>query len=125
MAERFRGGLSAWMRDREQPFAVQHGDYRLDNMLFGTAEGGYPLAIVDWQTVVWGPPLADASYFLGAGLVPHTRRQEERALLRLYYDALRARGIDGFSWDRCWKQPPLCVQRIPDGGGGLDDGGAN
>ena len=83
---------------------MQHGDYRLDNMLFGTAEGGYPLAVVDWQTVVWGPPLADASYFLGAGLTPDDRRQHERALLRLYYDAVCARGISGFSWERCWKE---------------------
>jgi hypothetical protein len=104
VAEQLRSGLGAWMRHREQPFAVQHGDYRLDNMLFGTRDGGYPLAVVDWQTVVWGPPLADASYFLGAGLLPDQRRQHERALLRLYYDALRARGIDGFSWERCWNE---------------------
>lgn len=102
VAERFMVGLGPWLRDREPPFVVQHGDYRLDNMLFGTADGGSPLAVVDWQTVVWGPPLADASYFLGAGLVPDDRRQHERALLRLYYDALRARGVDGFSWERCW-----------------------
>jgi len=91
------------MHSREQPFTVQHADYRLDNMLFGTTEGGYPLAVVDWQTVVWGPPLADASYFLGAGLMPDDRRRHERPLLRLYYDALRARGVDGFSWERCWR----------------------
>ena len=71
-------------------------------MLFRTADEGDPLAVVDWQTVVWGPPLADASYFLGAGLVPAERRQHERPLLRLYYDALRAQGVEGLSWDRCW-----------------------
>ena len=104
VAERLRSGLGAWMRNRRPPFAVQHGDYRLDNMLFGTADGGYPLAVVDWQTVVWGPPLADASYFLGAGLSPDERRHHERALLRLYYDALCARGVDGYSWERCWNE---------------------
>ena len=92
------------MHGHERPFVVQHADYRLDNMLFGTAEGGYPLAVVDWQTVVLGPPLSDASYFLGAGLLPDNRREHERALLRLYYDALRARGVEGFSWDECWRQ---------------------
>src|SRR5262245_55558974 len=60
MAERFVASLGGWLRHREPPFVVQHGDYRLDNMLFGTSAGGYPLAVVDWQTVVWGPPLADA-----------------------------------------------------------------
>jgi ecdysteroid kinase len=103
VAERLMGSLGAWLRQREPPFVVQHGDYRLDNMLFGTGAGGYPLAVVDWQTVVLGPPLADASYFLGAGLLPDARRQHEHALLRLYYDMLRARGVEGFSWDRCWR----------------------
>jgi hypothetical protein len=103
IAEHFPPSLDTWLRQREAPFVVQHGDYRLDNMLFGTEEGGYPLAVVDWQTVVLGPPLADASYFLGAGLLPEDRRQHEKALLRVYYDALVAGGIDGFSWDRCWR----------------------
>jgi Ecdysteroid kinase-like family len=102
VAERLMANLGRWMHTREPPFTVQHGDYRVDNMLFGTPEGGYPLAVVDWQTVVWGPPLADASYFLGAGLLPPERRQHERALLKLYHDALRARGVDGYSWERCW-----------------------
>jgi len=102
ITERLLSGLVPWMRDREPPFVVQHGDYRLDNMLFRTADDSDPLAVVDWQTVVWGPPLADASYFLGAGLVPEERRKHERALLRLYYDALRARGVEGLSWERCW-----------------------
>jgi aminoglycoside phosphotransferase (APT) family kinase protein len=103
MGERFMGSVGTWLRGREPPFVVQHGDYRLDNMLFGTTAGGYPLAVVDWQTVVWGPPLADASYFLGAGLLPDLRRQHERSLLRIYYDALIAHGVEGFSWDRCWR----------------------
>jgi len=103
IAEHLSTSLGVWLQQREAPFVVQHGDYRLDNMLFGTSEGGYPLAVVDWQTVVWGPPLADASYFLGAGLLPEDRRQHEKVLLRVYYDALVAQGVDGFAWDRCWR----------------------
>jgi len=38
-----------------RPWTVQHADYRLDNLLFGTAAGGVPLAVVDWQTVTLGP----------------------------------------------------------------------
>src|SRR5262249_41502040 len=68
----------------------------------GTAAGGYPLAVVDWQTVVWGPPVFDASYFLGAGLDDGDRRRHERDLLRLYHDALLAHGVGGYGWDDCW-----------------------
>jgi ecdysteroid kinase len=100
LAERLMAGIGRWLRDRPGPRAVQHGDYRLDNMLFGIPEGGPPLAVVDWQTVVWGPPVVDASYFLGAGLVPADRRATERALLAEYHRAL---GERGYSLDDCWR----------------------
>lgn len=104
IAERMIERLGAWLGNRPGPFAVQHGDYRLDNMLFGTADGGPPLAVVDWQTVVYGPPLVDASYFLGAGLLPDDRRRHERALLKLYHGGLRARGVTGLDWNACWRE---------------------
>jgi Ecdysteroid kinase-like family len=102
LAELLMRNIARFVRERPGPRAVQHGDYRLDNMLFGTAAGGAPLAVVDWQTVVWGPPVFDASYFLGAGLQVDDRRRHERDLLRLYHDALVARGVSGYSWDDCW-----------------------
>ena len=95
--------IGRFIRDRPGPRAVQHGDYRLDNMLFGTSEGGYPLAVVDWQTVVWGPPAFDASYFLGAGLSVDDRRKAERELLRRYHEGLRAGGITDYGWDDLWR----------------------
>lgn len=99
LAERLFARIGRFLRDRPGPRAVQHGDYRLDNMLFGTPEGGYPLAVVDWQTVVWGPPAFDASYFLGAGLRPDERRAHENALLRRYHDGLLAGGVRDYAWD--------------------------
>jgi hypothetical protein len=103
VAERLMTGLGRWLGDREPPFVIQHGDYRVDNMLFGTAAGGHPLTVVDWQTAVWGAPLADVSYFLGASLPTEVRRVHERALVRAYYDAIRAGGAGGLAWDRCWR----------------------
>ena len=103
LAELLMERIGRFVRDRPGPRAVQHGDYRLDNMLFGTAEGGHPLAVVDWQTVVWGPPAFDASYFLGAGLQVADRRRHERNLLRGYHDALRAAGVTGYAWDDLWR----------------------
>jgi hypothetical protein len=101
LGERLMPKIEAWMTEHPQPWTVQHGDYRLDNMLFG-GPGSRPLAVVDWQTATYGPPLADASYFLGAGLVEQDRRTNERELLREYYQALMAAGIEGYSWQRCW-----------------------
>jgi hypothetical protein len=65
-----------------------HGDYRLDNMLFGTTEADRALTVVDWQTVSWGPALTDLSYFLGCALRTQDRREHYDALLRAYHEAL-------------------------------------
>jgi hypothetical protein len=102
LGERLMPKIEAWMTDHPQPWTVQHGDYRLDNMLFGGPGSRRPLAVVDWQTAIHGPPLTDASYFLGAGLVEKDRRAHERDLLREYYQALTSSGVDGYSWQRCW-----------------------
>ncbi len=67
-----------------------HGDYRLDNMLFGTAGADRALTVVDWQTVSWGPALTDLAYFLGCALPTQDRREHYDALLRAYHDALGA-----------------------------------
>jgi hypothetical protein len=102
LGERLMPKIEAWMTDQPQPWTVQHGDYRLDNMLFGGPGSHRPLAVVDWQTAAYGPPLADACYFLGGGLVEKDRRAHERGLLREYHQALAAAGIEGYSWERCW-----------------------
>lgn len=102
LAERLGGVLVPWIERRTDPLTVTHGDYRLDNMMFGTAEGGYPLAVVDWQTPGEGPGAADLSYFLGAGLSIPNRRAHERELVGTYHAELVRRGVGGWSFDDCW-----------------------
>lgn len=65
-----------------------HGDYRLDNMLFGAAGADRALTVVDWQTVSWGPAFTDLAYFLGCALPAQDRRAHHDALLRAYRAAL-------------------------------------
>jgi hypothetical protein len=102
LSRRLIESLGHLMEQRVGPTTVTHGDYRLDNMLFGTAEGGPPLAVVDWQTATTGPALADASYFLGAGLQIDDRRAHEEALIRDYHRGLLAAGVEGYDWNTCW-----------------------
>ena len=68
-----------------------HGDYRLDNMLFGEADADRPLTVVDWQTVTWGPAMTDVAYFLG---LRAARRRAPRQLRRL------AAGVPRRAWGR-------------------------
>lgn len=101
LGEAFGASISDWRRSWTPPCCVTHGDYRLDNMMFGTEKGGYPLTTVDWQTVGHGPGILDAAYFIGNGLCVPDRRAHEMDLLKRYHDALSARGVDGYEWRQC------------------------
>ena len=74
LCERFVARLDAWLADRRGPQGLVHGDFRLDNLLFGAPGGATPLTVVDWQTVGWGGAMTDAAYFLGGGLQVDERR---------------------------------------------------
>jgi hypothetical protein len=104
LVERFAPRVDGWLADRRKPFSIAHGDYRLDNLLFGVPDSPKPLTVVDWQTVSWGPPLLDAAYFLGSGLAVEDRREHERALVREYHERLLALGVEGFGWEACWEE---------------------
>lgn len=74
--------------ERGRVQGLVHGDYRLDNMLFGIEGADRALTVVDWQTVSWGPAPTDLAYFLGCALSTEDRRQHYDALLRAYHEAL-------------------------------------
>ena len=95
--------LGAHLAGRQAPATIVHGDFRLDNLLFGDPDGGVPVAVVDWQTVATGSALGDVAYFLGAGLLPEDRRAHEEALVRDYLGRLHAAGVQGYGWDACWE----------------------
>lgn len=103
VCERLVASLDGWSAERRPPLGLVHGDYRLDNMLFGAAGAARPFAIVDWQTVGWGPVMTDCSYFLGSGLSVEDRRANEESLVRHYHEGLLAEGVRGFSWEECWE----------------------
>lgn len=69
-----------------------HGDFRLDNLLFGQPGSARPVTVVDWQTVTWGPATNDLAYFLGASLPTDLRRAHFDELLATYFSELGGRG---------------------------------
>lgn len=76
------------------PFALTHGDYRLDNMLFGDESAPKPLAVVDWQTPGKRGPAIDVAYYIGAGFKRADRPAYENQLLERYHDQITRAGID-------------------------------
>lgn len=97
------GEKSGWIEKYDGPKCLMHGDYRLDNMLFGAASAAKPLAIVDWQTVGLGCGAQDISYFIGAGFKREDRALHELNLLKRWHDALLAHGIEGYSFEAAVK----------------------
>jgi len=98
----FAALISTWFERQTPPFTITHHDYRLDNLLFDARGGRTPVAALDWQTLMAGPGVLDAAYFIGAGLLADERRRHEQRLTRRYHEALLARGIRDYSWERCW-----------------------
>lgn len=87
----------------EGPRCLTHNDFRPDNMMYGTAEGGYPVAVVDWQSVGYGCCMADVSYFLAGALSPQDRKAHERELLKAYHARLTALGVKDYPFEKLWR----------------------
>jgi hypothetical protein len=94
--------LVPWLLAGGERFAVTHGDYRLDNLLF-PEDDPTGVAAVDWQTVGLGPPGRDLAYFLATSLSPEDRRRHEADLLADYHRALADHGVTGYTLEECWE----------------------
>ena len=92
--------MAAWVLARPEPFAVIHGDYRLDNLMFGDQDDD--VVAVDWQTLAVGPPTRDVAYFLGTSVTVDERRAEEERLVAAYHGELVRRGVEGYAADQCF-----------------------
>lgn len=93
-------GYVANNRDANRPMTVVHGDYRLDNMMFG---GPYAVAVVDWQSPTIGCGGQDLAYWVGTSLEPTLRREKDRELVEHYYAALSNYAIGSYSIEDCWQ----------------------
>lgn len=86
---------------RSNPFALEHYDFRLDNVIVDESVSPPRVTVVDWQSVRVGKPLNDVAYFLGSALEPDVRRAVEMDLLRDYLAALARYGVADFAFDAC------------------------
>jgi aminoglycoside phosphotransferase (APT) family kinase protein len=93
--------VTPWLLAEQDRFALLHGDYRLDNMLF------YPdatrVTVVDWQTLGVGLPARDLAYFTATSLRPELRAVIEKDLVDAYHQALSGYGVTGYDRETCWR----------------------
>ncbi|WP_309647675.1 phosphotransferase [Nocardioides sp.] len=97
--------IEAWSLARPERFALVHGDYRLDNLMFAPAgaSADVPAVVaVDWQTLSLGLPARDLAYVVGTSLDPAVRASSERDLVAAYHAALTSYGVRGHSLEECW-----------------------
>ncbi|KAA0111735.1 phosphotransferase [Mycolicibacterium sp. P1-5] len=91
VCERLVASFDAHLAEESLPERIKglvHGDYRLDNMLFGRPGSKRDLTVVDWQTVTWGPAMTDVAYFIGCALTIEDRRAHYDVLLSAYHQGL-------------------------------------
>ncbi len=88
---------SAFGEMHDGPRCLTHNDFRPDNMMFGTAAGGHPVTVLDWQSFAYGAGATDVAYFLAGALSPEIRRAAEPELLGLYHRTLTELGVTGYS----------------------------
>jgi Ecdysteroid kinase-like family len=84
--------LHAWITGTEQ--TVIHGDFRLDNLLFGTPGTKDELVVVDWQAVRGSKGIHDFTYLVTHSMNTEERRAHEQQLLQTYVETLAAHGVD-------------------------------
>lgn len=94
--------LDGWYRLQSRPWTIQHGDFRLDNLLIDRGNARRPVNVVDWQTVMAAPGVVDIAYFLGTSISIEDRRIHERSLVERYHERLLASGVADYTWDECW-----------------------
>jgi hypothetical protein len=109
------GLVTPWLLAEPKRFALMHGDYRLDNMLFDMH--GDPdrtrVTVVDWQTMGVGLPARDLAYFTATSLAPEVRPQIEEDLVGRYHQALLGYGVTDYDADTCWRDYRLGVMQAP------------
>ena len=103
--------ISAWHIARPTPFALLHGDYRIDNLLFSTVDD--TVVAVDWQGTTIGPPARDVAYFLATGL--HTERVDPKSgpSSPAITTTIAKRGVDRYTFEQCFDDYRLGQLHVP------------
>ena len=98
MKDDFLGSIVALQKSRDAaPLTLCHGDYRMENLLYGVKSDHHPIAIIDWQGPLIARGIVDVALFLAQSTKAEVRQAHERDLLARYVEGLAAQGISDFS----------------------------
>lgn len=88
----------------EEPTTLVHGDYRMENLLYGCQPDHHPLAILDWQGPLRARGMMDVALFLGHSTRTDVRREHEQTLLQRYQQGLEQQGIEPRDFSALWEE---------------------
>jgi Ecdysteroid kinase-like family len=103
-------GLQKWATD--EPRTIVQGDFRLDNLFFGTTPEHAPIALSDWQGLLRGKAAHDIAYFLSQSTPTELRREHERDLVARWHAGLVAGGVRDYGAEQAWedyRRAVLCL----------------
>lgn len=103
--------VTPWLLTEPDRFALMHGDYRLDNLLYDPDRTR--VTVVDWQTLGAGLPARDLAYFTGTSLQSDTRAAVEDELVDVYHAALLGHGVTDYDRADCWHDYRLGMLQVP------------
>lgn len=91
------------------PITLLHGDFRMENVLFGQKPEHQPIAIIDWQGPLRGKNMVDVALILAQSTRTEVLREHERGLLSRYVDGLAQEGVAGYDFEQAWADYELAM----------------
>ncbi|MEM8768137.1 MAG: phosphotransferase [Pseudomonadota bacterium] len=85
------------------PVTLCHGDYRMENLLYGNAPGHHPVVVLDWQGPLKARGMNDVALFLTQSATTEVRRVHERDLLARYRTGLEENGAGAPAAAQLWE----------------------
>lgn len=86
----------------QHPYTLIHGDFRMDNLMFGTKPNHSALAAIDFQGALRCKGIQDVAYLLSHNMDVTECRANERRLVELWRATLEANGVSGYTTEQAW-----------------------
>jgi hypothetical protein len=83
------------------PRVLVHGELRADNLVLDGAGDPY---FIDFQNAQLACGPRELAYLLFTSLRSEDRQGRDERLVRRYWDGLVAAGVEGYPWERAWRQ---------------------
>jgi hypothetical protein len=85
-----------------------HFDYRADNLFIDDLTRPNPIAVVDWQLVMWGLGAYDIARLTGGSIPRAERGGHHEEIVECWHQGLMAGGVTGYTREEAWHDFRLC-----------------